>query len=79
MSASDSYTCNARWITYVFLLNLGLQGNRQRISERFKAMCRVAYLFFRGEVIDDVEELPDFFRGLPLDHVGDGLAPNITT
>lgn len=36
------------------------------------------YLFLRGEVIDDIKKLPDFFRGFALDHVGDGLASDIT-
>ena len=36
-----------------------------------------AHLFFRGEVIDDVEQLPDFLWSLSLDHVRDGLAADI--
>lgn len=34
-------------------------------------------LLFGGEVVLDVESLPDFLRRLALDHVGDGLASNI--
>ena len=41
--------------------------------------CRVTHLFLRGEVVNDVEELPDLFRGLALDHVSDGLTPDIAT
>ena len=40
-------------------------------------MRRTTRLFLRSEVIDDVEELHDFFRGLPLDHIGDSFASNI--
>jgi len=40
---------------------------------------RTTYLFLGSEVVDDVEELPDLFRSLALDHVGDGLASDITT
>ena len=35
------------------------------------------YLFLGSKVIDDVEKLPDFLRGLALDHVCNGFAPNI--
>jgi len=35
------------------------------------------YLLLRSEVIDDVKETTDFFRGLSLDHVGDSFASNI--
>lgn len=34
-------------------------------------------LLLGGEVIGDVEGLADLLWGLPLDHVGDGLASNI--
>ena len=34
-------------------------------------------LLRRGEVVLDVEGLPDLLRGLPLDHVGHGLAGHI--
>lgn len=36
-------------------------------------------LLLRSEVIHDVEELPDLFRSLTLDHVGHGLATDITS
>jgi hypothetical protein len=35
------------------------------------------YLFLRGEVIDDVEELADLLWALSLDHVGDSLTAYI--
>ena len=34
-------------------------------------------LLFRGEVILDIECLPNLLGSLPLDHVGDSLACNI--
>ena len=34
-------------------------------------------LFFGGEVVLDVERLADLLRGLPFDHVCDGLAADI--
>ncbi len=37
----------------------------------------MAYLFFRSEVIDNVEELANFFGSLSLNHVGNGFAANI--
>lgn len=36
-----------------------------------------AHLFFRSEVVHDVKELANLFRGLTLDHIRDGLAANI--
>ena len=36
------------------------------------------YLFLRGEVIYDVEQLPNLFRCLALDHVGHSLAAHVT-
>ena len=35
-------------------------------------------LLFRREVVDDVEELANLLRRLTLDHVGDGLATDVT-
>jgi hypothetical protein len=35
------------------------------------------YLFLRGEVIYDVEQFPDLFGCLALDHVGDSLAAHV--
>jgi hypothetical protein len=35
-------------------------------------------LLFGREVVDDVEELANFFRCLSLDHVRDGLTTNVT-
>lgn len=35
------------------------------------------HLFLRSEVVDDVEETTDLFRGLPFDHVRHRLAANI--
>ena len=64
-------------MTYVFLLNLGLKDNKQYIREIFEAMHRATHLFLRSEVVDNVEELPNLFRGLSLDHVGDSFASNI--
>lgn len=34
-------------------------------------------LLLRGEVVLDVEGLPNFFGGLALDHIGNSLAANI--
>ena len=38
---------------------------------------RIQYLFLGGKVIDNVEEFPDFFGCLSLDHVGDSLAAHV--
>lgn len=35
------------------------------------------YLFLRGEVVHNVEQLSDFLRSLALDHVCNGFAPDI--
>lgn len=35
------------------------------------------YLFFGCEVVDNVEELPDFLRSLAFNHVCDGFASDI--
>jgi hypothetical protein len=51
---------------------------RDRISEGPETTRRTTYLLLRSEIVDDVEELPDLLRGLALDHVGNGLAPDIT-
>ena len=77
ISGSDSYTPETRRITYIFLLNLGLEDNKKYIRRGFEKRRRATYLLLRGEVVDDVEEFPDLFRGLALDHVGDGFAPDI--
>lgn len=34
-------------------------------------------LLLRREVVLDIEGLADFFRGLALDHVGDGFAADV--
>ena len=34
-------------------------------------------LFLGSEVVDDVEETTDFFRGLPLNHIRDRFAADI--
>ena len=36
------------------------------------------YLFLRGEIVDDIEELADLLWALSLDHVGNSLTANIT-
>jgi hypothetical protein len=33
----------------------------------------------KGLLVGDVEELSDLLGGLALDHVGNGLAPNVAT
>ena len=48
-------------------------------QRELQTIYRVTNLFLRGEVVHDVEELPNLLRGLALDHIGDGLAPNIAT
>lgn len=37
-----------------------------------------AHLFLRSKVVDNVKELPDLLGCLALDHVGNGLASDIT-
>ena len=44
-----------------------------------KAISEIlTHLFLWGEVVNNVEKLTDLFRGLALDHVGHGLASNVT-
>jgi len=38
-----------------------------------------ADLLLRGEIVHDVEELPNLFGCLTLDHISDSLAAHITT
>jgi len=40
-------------------------------------MRQTTRLFLRSEVVDNVEELPNLFKGLSLDHVEDSFASNI--
>jgi hypothetical protein len=37
-----------------------------------------AHLFFRSEIIYDVEKFSDLLGGFAFDHIGDRLAPDIT-
>jgi hypothetical protein len=39
---------------------------------------KVVYLFLRGEVIYDVEQLPNLLGCLALNHVGHSLAAHVT-
>jgi hypothetical protein len=38
---------------------------------------RIRYLFLGGEVIDNVEKLPDLLGCLAFDHVGNSLAAHV--
>lgn len=40
-------------------------------------MEKQADLLLRSEIVHDVEELPDLFGRLALDHISDSLAPHI--
>jgi hypothetical protein len=42
-----------------------------------KSGRKEADLLFGSEIVHDVKELPDLFRGLTLDHVSDGLATHV--
>ena len=50
---------------------------QDQISEGPETTRRATYLLLRSEIVYNVEELPDLLRGLALDHIGDGLAPDI--
>ena len=66
-------------MTYIFLLDLSLESNKDRIRESPETTRQATHLFLGGEVVNNVKELPNLFRGLALDHVSNGLASDIAT